>query len=70
MLYNSLQSAKAGGKVLLIGMGSQNALIPISNAATREVDILGSFRYADTYQEALKLLAGGASQMFFSVCES
>ncbi|KAF8875619.1 chaperonin 10-like protein [Mucidula mucida] len=45
-------------KVLLIGMGSQNVLIPISNAATREVDILGSFRYADTYKEALQLLAG------------
>ncbi len=39
-------------------MGSQNVLIPISNAATREVDILGSFRYADTYKEALQLLAG------------
>lgn len=53
------QSTKTGGKVLLIGMGAPNALIPISNAATREVDIIGSFRYADTYKEALQLLAGG-----------
>ncbi|KAK0220110.1 GroES-like protein [Armillaria fumosa] len=52
-------STKTGGKVLLIGMGTPNALIPISNAATREVDIIGSFRYADTYKEALQLLAGG-----------
>lgn len=40
-------------------MGSCNVTLPISAAATREVDILGSFRYANTYPEALDLLSSG-----------
>ncbi|KAJ3550409.1 hypothetical protein NMY22_g502 [Coprinellus aureogranulatus] len=55
----SVFAASTGGKVMLIGMGSQNPCIPISSAACREVDILGSFRYCNTYPEALDLLASG-----------
>ncbi|KAJ7064955.1 GroES-like protein [Mycena amicta] len=55
----SVHAATVGGKVMLIGMGSRNVLLPLSAAATREVDIIGSFRYAHTYPEALALLAGG-----------
>jgi len=55
----SIHACIAGGKVLLIGMGSCNVTLPISAAATREVDILGSFRYANTYPEALALLSSG-----------
>ena len=44
---------------MLIGMGTSNTTLPLSAAATREVDILGSFRYANTYPEALQLLSSG-----------
>ncbi|PPR02004.1 hypothetical protein CVT24_011127 [Panaeolus cyanescens] len=50
-------AAMAGGKLMLIGMGTRNAFLPVSTFALREIDILGSFRYANTYTEALKLLA-------------
>ncbi|KAF7305982.1 GroES-like protein [Mycena chlorophos] len=55
----SVHAACVGGKVTLIGMGSRNVLLPISAAATREVDLVGSFRYAHTYPEALELLSSG-----------
>lgn len=44
---------------MLIGMGTRNVMFPLSSAALREVDIHGSFRYANTYPEALALLASG-----------
>ncbi|KAJ7240587.1 chaperonin 10-like protein [Mycena rebaudengoi] len=55
----SIHAAIAGGKVMLIGMGARNVLLPLSAAAVREVDIQGSFRYANTYPAALALLASG-----------
>ena len=44
---------------MLIGMGSRNVTMPLSSAQCSEIDILGSFRYCDTYPEALALLASG-----------
>ena len=47
---------------MLIGMGTRNTSLPLSAAALREVDVQGSFRYANTYPEALALLASGKLQ--------
>ena len=44
---------------MLVGMGTQSTTLPISSAALREVDILGCFRYANTYPTALSLLSSG-----------
>jgi len=55
----SVHAAITGGKVMLIGMGSRNVLLPLSTAALREVDIHGSFRYANTYPTAIEMLSSG-----------
>jgi L-iditol 2-dehydrogenase len=57
MLLLIFQAAATGGKVMLIGMGTRNVTLPLSSAALREVDIQGSFRYANTYPAALGLLS-------------
>jgi len=50
-------AARPGGRVLTIGMGSTTMAIPLLSAATREVDLIGVFRYANTYAEAIELLS-------------
>ena len=52
-----IQAARSGGKIVLIGMGNPVQSLPISAAALGEVDIIGTFRYADTYPEAIGMLA-------------
>ncbi|KAF8575253.1 GroES-like protein [Ramaria rubella] len=52
--------ARTGGKLMLVGMGTPIMNLPISAAALREVDILGTFRYANTYPSALAMLGSGA----------
>lgn len=42
---------------MLIGMGNPIQTLPISAASLREVDLVGVFRYANTYPKAIQLLA-------------
>ncbi|KAG8896746.1 hypothetical protein FRC00_005367, partial [Tulasnella sp. 408] len=51
--------ARPGSRVVLVGMGTPIGTLPISSFALREVDIIGVFRYANCYPEALRLLGSG-----------
>lgn len=42
---------------MIIGMGTPIQTLPISAASLKEVDLVGVFRYANTYPEVIKLLA-------------
>ncbi|KAI5783950.1 putative sorbitol dehydrogenase, partial [Pyronema domesticum] len=61
-VQTGIYAARSGGALMLIGMGSPVMTLPISAAALREVDILGGFRYANTYQLGVELLASGKLQ--------
>jgi L-iditol 2-dehydrogenase len=57
-MQTSIYATKPGGKVIMVGMGTPIQTVPLSAAHLREVDILGIFRYANTYQTGIRLLAG------------
>lgn len=56
----SIFSARPGGRLMLVGMGHPIQTIPLGAAALREVDIVGVFRYANTYQESIELVQQAA----------
>jgi L-iditol 2-dehydrogenase len=42
---------------MIIGMGNPIQTLPISAAAHREVDLVGVFRYANAYPDAIKMIS-------------
>lgn len=41
---------------MLVGMGTPNHTLPLSEAGAREIDILSTWRYANCYEEAIDFM--------------
>ncbi|KAK4984551.1 hypothetical protein LTR50_006515 [Elasticomyces elasticus] len=52
-----IYATRPGGRLMLIGMGTPIQTLPVSAAALREVDIVGVFRYANTYPEGVEIVS-------------
>lgn len=55
----ALQATRPGGKVCLVGMGHNEMTVPLTSAAIREVDVVGVFRYKDTWPLCIEFLRSG-----------
>ena len=55
-LQSSIFTAKPGSKVMMIGMGTPVQTLPVSAAALREVDLVGVFRYSNTYPRCTEMV--------------
>ncbi|KAM6979813.1 sorbitol dehydrogenase [Aplochiton taeniatus] len=58
-VQTAIYATGPGGVVVLVGMGSEMTTVPLLNAAIREVDIRGVFRYCNTWPMAIAMIASG-----------
>ncbi|KAL5222229.1 hypothetical protein ABZP36_026942 [Zizania latifolia] len=58
-MSTALEATRAGGKVCLVGMGHNEMTVPLTSAAIREVDVVGIFRYKDTWPLCIEFLRSG-----------
>ncbi|CAL8176846.1 unnamed protein product [Prunus armeniaca] len=55
-MATALSATGSGGRVCLVGMGQRELTLPLTSAAAREVDVIGIFRYKNTWPLCLELL--------------
>ncbi|KAM4746803.1 sorbitol dehydrogenase [Rhinophrynus dorsalis] len=56
-IQTGIYATRSGGTLILVGLGPAMVNIPIVNAAVREVDIRGIFRYCNTWPMAIAMLS-------------
>ncbi|XP_022891046.1 L-idonate 5-dehydrogenase-like [Olea europaea var. sylvestris] len=55
----ALDATRAGGKVCLVGLGQSEMNLPLTPAAAREIDVIGIFRYRNTWPLCIEFLRAG-----------
>ncbi len=58
-VQSGVRAVRAGGIVVLVGMGAPEIAMPITVIQNRELIITGVFRYANTWPTAIELVASG-----------
>ena len=58
-IQSGVRAVRAGGTVVLVGMGADDLTLPVSYLQTREIELTGTFRYANTWPAAIALAASG-----------
>ncbi|XP_058638067.1 sorbitol dehydrogenase-like isoform X2 [Onychostoma macrolepis] len=56
-IQTAIYATRSGGAVVPVGFGADMTTVPLLNAALREVDIRGVFRYRNTWPVAISMLA-------------
>jgi len=55
----AIRALDRAGRAVLVGMGGDELALPLSVVQERELEVTGTFRYANTWPTAIALVAGG-----------
>lgn len=55
----AIRALDRAGRAVLVGMGGDEILLPLSVIQEREIELTGTFRYAGTWPRAIALIAAG-----------
>lgn len=55
----AIRTVTRAGRVVLVGMGGDEIPLPLAHVQTRELEVTGTFRYANTWPAAIALAATG-----------
>jgi L-iditol 2-dehydrogenase len=55
----AIRALDRAGRAVLVGMGGDEILVPLSVIQEREIELTGTFRYAGTWPRAIALIATG-----------
>lgn len=58
-MSTALSATCSGGKVCLVGMGHNEMTVPLTPSAAREVDVIGVFRYKNTWPLCIEFIRSG-----------
>ncbi|WP_188985320.1 NAD(P)-dependent alcohol dehydrogenase [Saccharopolyspora thermophila] len=56
----AIRTVGRAGRVVLVGMGGDELALPLSHVQNFEIELTGTFRYANTWPTAIDLAASGA----------
>jgi L-iditol 2-dehydrogenase len=59
-ILSALPTIRRGGTAVLVGMGVDSLDVPIAMLQHREIRLIGTFRYVNTWPAAIQLVASGA----------
>jgi L-iditol 2-dehydrogenase len=55
----AIRAVQRAGRIVLVGMGGDEIPLPLAHVQTRELEVTGTFRYANTWPAAIALAASG-----------
>ncbi|MFM5905104.1 MAG: NAD(P)-dependent alcohol dehydrogenase, partial [Micrococcales bacterium] len=58
-VYNGIKAVGPNGRAVLVGMGADDVLLPVSYIQWKEITVTGIFRYANTWPLGIELVASG-----------
>jgi L-iditol 2-dehydrogenase len=58
-VYDGVKAVGPNGRVILVGMGDDDVLLPVDHIQSREIWVSGIFRYTNTWPKAIELVASG-----------